>query len=144
MGLCKVIYPILYRVGSLSLISFTDNMNQLRADNRELDCKIVCYVKRIYLTRSRGQKDFQKTAIQLQSTNYALRVENGRLKAEQEGTGSLTESDVEGPSRKRSRREATVGTNTGVRVLDENTLTTGNQIESDMEVGSQKRVRRDI
>lgn len=52
----------------------------------------------------------ERTAIRLERTNYELRKEKERFEAEREvgtdeGAESLTESDGEGPSRKRKRVE---------------------------------------
>jgi hypothetical protein len=62
----------------------------------------------------------ERTAIQLQQMNYELREEKEQFKIEREtGThddaGSSTESDREGPSQERGKREVPVGTITRKR-----------------------------
>lgn len=70
-------------------------IDRLREANRDLDY---------------GKRDMERTAIRLERTNYELRKEKERFEAEREvgtdeGAESLTESDGEGPSRKRKRVE---------------------------------------
>ncbi|KAF8864480.1 hypothetical protein BDZ45DRAFT_684889 [Acephala macrosclerotiorum] len=74
-------------------MNFADHINQFRVANRDLDL---------------GKRDFQRTTIRLEQTNYELRKEKERFEVEREagtdeGAESLTESDEEGPSRKRKR-----------------------------------------
>ncbi|KAH7317261.1 hypothetical protein BKA65DRAFT_599966 [Rhexocercosporidium sp. MPI-PUGE-AT-0058] len=89
-GLQQKIRRLLADIGVMQ-----ENINQLQTENRDLD-----YWKR----------DMERTAIRLEQMNYELRKEKERFEAERkagtdEGAESLTESDGEGPGRKRKRGE---------------------------------------
>ncbi|KAG9232489.1 hypothetical protein BJ875DRAFT_486038 [Amylocarpus encephaloides] len=101
----KMLYQTKHRLQADKGI-MQETISRLQAAYRELDAE---------------KKDYQKTAIRVERQNYTLRMEIGCLQAEIEDGQSLTGSDGEGPSRKRSRSgtESDIGDQSEKRVRTE-------------------------